>query len=232
MAASTSRAFAAPTRIAPARTSTSRPRRRPASVSASASAISTAWTALERSVAGTDKGLTCTDAQRAEIEDAILRLEALNPTAVPSDSLALEGAWEVTYSNAPPPSNGSLGPFKGTAYQEINLADGTYANRLTVPPNDWLGATLRADWERVDDTLWLVTFRDVTVSVLGFDLFTKAFTDTTRVWEHSFVSETHRVVRAARTMEGLRREGARGRAAVAGDDDDCVFTMRRVGAGG
>ena len=148
MAASTSRAFAAPTRIAPARTSTSRPRRRPASVSASASAISTAWTALERSVAGTDKGLTCTDAQRAEIEDAILRLEALNPTAVPSDSLALEGAWEVTYSNAPPPSNGSLGPFKGTAYQEINLADGTYANRLTVPPNDWLGATLRADWER------------------------------------------------------------------------------------
>ena len=122
---------------------------------------------------GTVKGLTCTDAQRAEIEDAILRLEALNPTAMPSDSLALEGAWEVTYSNAPPPSNGSLGPFKGTAYQEINLADGTYANRLTVPPNDWLGATLRADWERVDDTLWLVTFRDVTVSVLGFDLFTK-----------------------------------------------------------
>ena len=189
--------------------------------------------ALERSVAGTDKELTCTDAQRAAIEDAIARLEALNPTAVPSDSLALEGAWEVTYSNAPPPSNGSLGPFKGTAYQEINLADGTYANRLTVPPNDWLGATLRADWERVDDTLWLVTFRDVTVSVLGFDLFTQAFDEeTTRVWEHSFVSETHRVVRAARTMEGLRREGARGRAAVAGDDDDCVFTMRRVGAGG
>jgi len=69
------------------------------------------------------------------------------------------------------------------------------------------------------------------VSVLGFDLFTKKFTDVTRVWEHSFVSETRRVVRAARTMEGLRREDARGRAAVAGDDDDCVFTMRRVGAG-
>ena len=39
---------------------------------------------------------------------------------------------------------------------------------------------------------------------------------------------TIRVVRAARTMEGLRREGARGRTAVAGDDDDCVFTMKRV----
>ena len=80
----------------------------------------------------------------------------------------------------------------------------------------------------MDDTIWLVTFRDVTVSVLGFDLFTKSFTDTTRVWEHTYVDDDYRVVRAARTMEGLRREGARGRTAVAGDDDDCVFTMKRV----
>jgi len=35
-------------------------------------------------------------------------------------------------------------------------------------------------------------------------------------------------VRAARTMVGLRGERARGRRAVAGDEDDCVFVMKRV----
>ena len=106
---------------------------------------------------------------------------------------------------------------------EINLADGTYVNRLTVPPNDWLGAR-RADWTRVDDTLWLVTFGDVTVSVLGFDLFTKAFDgETTR--DGALVRVGGAQGRpSGGTMEGLRREGARGRAAVAGGDDDCVFT--------
>ena len=228
---STSCTFATPTRLAAPGLGTSRPRRpqvSSAAASSSSSAATTAWLALERCTRGTEKGLRCDETQRATIEEAIAGLEALNPSVAPSDSEALEGVWEVTYSNAPPPSNGSLGPFKGTAYQDIDLAEGTYVNRLRAGKDDWLGARLRADWTRVDDTIWLVTFRDVTVSVLGFDLFTKSFTDTTRVWEHTYVDDDYRVVRAARTMEGLRREGARGRTAVAGDDDDCVFTMKRV----
>jgi len=50
----------------------------------------------------------------------------------------------------------------------------------------------------------------------------------TRVWDMTYVDEGTRVVRAARTMEGLQGAGARGRAAVAGDDDDCVFVFARA----
>ena len=77
---------------------------------------------------------------------------------------------------------------------------------LAVPPDvnggPWLGARLVAGWEAVDDRLWRVDFWSVTVSLLGFKLFTKEFKDTTRVWagpynrslfssaDSSFVRET------------------------------------------
>ena len=178
--------------------------------------------------------------RRARIERALCELEALNPAARPAESPALEGCWEVAYSNAPPPSDGTLGPFRGAAFQDIRLADGTYVNRLAVPPGAWLGARLRAGWEALDDRRWLVTFSDVTVSLFGgrLDVFTKRFSSgTTRVWEHTYVDDAFRVVRAARTAAALDRGAARGRRAAAGDEDDCVFALRRVeptaeGAGG
>ena len=220
-------------------------RRNPSSASASSDSaastatvesISTAKREVMSAVAGTDNGLNCTESQRVEIESMITRLEALNPTPEPASSPLVDGNWRVVYSTAPPPSNGSLGPFKGTAFQDINLADNSYANVLTVPPNDWLGATLVAGWkalklksddERGDGRLWVVDFKSVTVRLFGFDLFTKTFTDTTRVWDQTYVDDDTRVVRAARTMDGLMKEGARGRKAIAGDEDDCVFLMVR-----
>jgi hypothetical protein len=55
---------------------------------------------------------------------------------------------------------------QGTAFQDISLANKSYANVLTVPPNDWLGARLVAGWEalkaglslhsRVSDWLWSI----------------------------------------------------------------------------
>ena len=54
-------------------------------------------------------------------------------------------------------------------------------------------------------------------------LFAKTFRDVERVWDQTFVDADTRLVRAARTMAGLRGERARGRRAVAGDEDDCVF---------
>ena len=70
-----------------------------------------------------------------------------------------------------------------------------------------------------DDRVWIVSFREVSVRLLGFRLFTKTFDNTTRVWDQTYVDEDTRVVRAARTMEGLtraaagenRRRGRRGR---------------------
>lgn len=206
---------------------------------ASASATSTSPDALApvkaavfAAVEGTEKGLSCTDAQRAAVEAAVSALEACNPTTRPAASELQAGNWEVVYSTAPPPSNGSLGPFRGVAYQDINFADKSYVNVLSVPPADWLGARLVADWAPAegdeDDRVWIVSFREVSVRLLGFRLFTKTFDNTTRVWDQTYVDEDTRVVRAARTMEGLTRAAARGRTAVAGDEDDCVFVMRRV----
>jgi hypothetical protein len=133
------------------------------------------------------------------------------------------------YSTAPPPSNGALGPFPGVAYQDIDLDGGTYVNRLVLP-RDWLGAELSARWERLgeDPSLWRVIFDDVVVFAFRRRLFSKKFKDVERVWDQTFVDADTRVVRAARTMAGLRGEKARGRRAVAGDEDDCVFVMKRV----
>jgi hypothetical protein len=134
------------------------------------------------------------------------------------------------YSTAPPPSNGALGPFPGVAYQDIDLESGTYVNRLVLERPDWLGASLSARWERVgeDPSLWRVVFDDVVVYAFRRRLFAKTFRDVERVWDQTFVDADTRVVRAARTMAGLRGERARGRRAVAGDEDDCVFVMKRV----
>lgn len=190
-------------------------------------------------VAGTENGLRCTESQRRDIEGLITALESLNPTPEPASSQLVDGNWRVVYSTAPPPSNGSIGPFKGTAFQEISLANKSYANVLTVPPNDWLGARLLADWKalhrrdldedggRGEGRLWVVDFKSVTVTLFGVVLFTKRFTGTTRVWDQTYVDADTRVVRAARTMEGLEREAARGRRAEAGEEDDCVFVMVR-----
>ena len=187
------------------------------SETASSSELAAAKRAVLEAVDGTSRGLRCDDARRAAAERAISALERLNPTPAPAASALQAGSWEVIYSTAPPPSNGALGPFPGVAYQDIDLESGTYVNRLVLERPDWLGATLSARWERVgeDPSLWRV-------------VFDKTFRDVERVWDQTFVDADTRVVRAARTMVGLRGERARGRRAVAGDEDDCVFVMKRV----
>jgi hypothetical protein len=64
------------------------------------------------------------------------------------------GTWHVWYTDCPPPSNGKLGPFQGTAGQKIEGPDTrAYKNLLSVPPNDWLTAVLDGVWEDWDGTL-------------------------------------------------------------------------------
>jgi hypothetical protein len=61
------------------------------------------------------------------------------------------------YTNCPPPSNGQLGPFQGTAGQVIHddSDERSYQNLLKVPPNDWLTATLDGIWDEWDGKLLL-----------------------------------------------------------------------------
>ena len=66
----------------------------------------------------------------------------------------------MLYTDAPPPSNGQLGPFsafKGVAKQVIDLQKGTYKNELYVggrgtdeDENAWLSAVLEATWKEWD----------------------------------------------------------------------------------
>ena len=151
------------------------------------------------------------------------------PTLKTDPFISQSQSWEVVYSTAPAPSNGALGPFRGVAFQDIDMKTGTYLNRLELP-YDVIGASLRARWECMgnDDSLWRVEFDDVTVSFFGNKLFSKTFADVERVWDVTFLDRDTRVVRAARTLQGLRKEQARGRVANAGEEDDCVFVMTRV----
>jgi len=110
--------------------------------------------------------------------DLLKQLERLNAFEEPNRRREFFGEWHVWYTDCPPPSNGQLGPFRGTASQVIpsvyiaededdgssttkpttattgnnsnNKRQKEYKNLLRVPPNDWLTATLDGVWEEWD----------------------------------------------------------------------------------
>ena len=172
------------------------------------------------------------DSRGPRVEDS----EASSSSSVVARS---RGTWRVTHTTAPPPSNGRLGPLVGESFQVIESEGARYRNVLSVPPNSWLAVTLRARYEVLDaedasedevGRTWKVCFEDVGVRVFDrFEPVRKTFESekTTRIWRTTYVDEDVRVVRAARTMEALDSERARGRNAKAGDEDDCLFVMTR-----
>jgi hypothetical protein len=180
-------------------------------------------------MADTDRGRSVSAEQQKELEAAFQKLEENFTLDEPARSPLVEGSWIVDYTTAPPPSNGQLGPFKGIARQVVNLGDGTYRNLLSVPPNDWLTASLDATWTEwdgvyLDDTkevsslqdaggsCWKVTFESLTIRLFGIPLFTKIFDGVERVWRTTYVDDETRIVRAGRT----------GR-----EDDEMFFYMTR-----
>lgn len=143
------------------------------------------------------------------------------------------GTWRVLYTNAPPPSDGTLGPLRGESFQVVDASKRRYENVLSVPPESWLRVILRARYEpmdEVDPRTWKVRFEDVTVRLFDrFDVVKKTFdpNSTTRIWQTTYLDENCRIVRAGRTEEAVREARARGRKAKAGDEDDCLFVMVR-----
>lgn len=155
--------------------------------------------------------------QNQSPESLLKRLESMNACKEPNRSLSHNGLWHVWYTNCPPPSNGKLGPFEGSAQQFIPTEGQGYQNLLNV--NDWLTATLDGVWEEWDGQLlvegpfdatrtsrdwgaehWKVTFRTLQIALFGFPLFTKTFpAGTSRIWRTTFLDDDVRVVRAGKT---------------------------------
>jgi hypothetical protein len=166
---------------------------------------------------------------------ALRELEALNASKEPNRDDRFLGEWHVWYTNCPPPSNGQLGPFRGTSSQVIqDDATKSYQNLLAVPPNQWLTATLDGVWDDWDGifldtkskasetgtdwgaTHWKVTFVQLQICLLGVPAFTQPFgPETCRIWRTTYLDDEIRIVRAGRT----------GRV-----DDEYVFYTRRTPA--
>jgi hypothetical protein len=143
----------------------------------------------------------------------------MNAAAEPNRQPGILGEWHVWYTNCPPPSNGQLGPFQGTASQFIqDIATKSYQNLLSVPPNGWLTATLDGIWDEWDGTLldtgaksrenvadwgtchWKVTFLQLQICFLGLPLLTKQFgPGTSRIWRTTYLDDEIRIVRAGKT---------------------------------
>jgi hypothetical protein len=101
----------------------------------------------------TDRGRSTSPSEQDDLELYFAQLEETYATTLqaPARSPFVQGSWVVEYTTAPPPSNGQLGPFRGIAYQEVDLESGRYANILRV--DDWLTATLEATWVEWDGVL-------------------------------------------------------------------------------
>ncbi|KAG8466816.1 hypothetical protein KFE25_008195 [Diacronema lutheri] len=184
-------------------------------------------------------GIGATRAQRADVGALVRAVEAQSarfaaPATHDADA-ALGGVWRVLYAEAPPPSNGQLGPLRGVALQRINVPARRYENELRVGEEErpWLRVRLGADWDALDAHTWRVHFRSLTVHarLLGKEvrLLERAFPDgTTRMWRFSFADGTVRVVRAGQgggTVSEVRRAlGTR----ETGQDDDCLFVLERL----
>lgn len=140
------------------------------------------------------RGLT--PSAREQVETLCTRLEAYNPTprAATSGVAALDGDWCVRYSDAPPPSNGMLGPFAGDARQIVDATASTYENRLDLGP---LTVSLLASFTALDDSSLRVRFDTLTPSLFGVGPPPIRFPEgTERTWLLTYTDADTRIVRA------------------------------------
>ncbi|GMI15343.1 hypothetical protein TrLO_g10514 [Triparma laevis f. longispina] len=124
------------------------------------------------------------------------KLEDLNPTSNPATSnIELSsGSWKVEFSDAPPPSNGQLGPFVGLAIQKISTETQTYSNILSLPP---IKVQLDASYTPLDSSRLKVTFETLEFRLLDKQIIKKSLPKgTTRIWCLTYVDSDTRIVRA------------------------------------
>ena len=146
-----------------------------------------------------DPALNIGDETFEAVDDACRQLERRNPTPANACIDPLEGAWKVRYSDAPPPSNGALGPIRGKAFQIIDVASRTYSNELSVFGGA-LQLKLKATFTQPDPNAAAlrVAFRSIRAILFGIPLgdgiqFPEG---TERTWLLTYTDEDTRIVRA------------------------------------
>ncbi|CAB9518026.1 expressed unknown protein [Seminavis robusta] len=82
------------------------------------------------------------------------QIESQNTVEAPNRDPNFKGRWHVWFTDCPPPSNGQLGPFQGSAEQDIVAQGNEYNNILRLPSNSrddqWLTVVLDGIWEDWD----------------------------------------------------------------------------------
>ena len=183
------------------------------------------------------------DVSIEDLDPLLEAVESQNTYKEPNREEIYKGTWHVWYSNAPPPSNGQLGPFQGSSEQAIATQGDSYKNVLRLPPNskdgEWLTVVLDGIWEDWDGIEikegeeatvesspstnstgqdWGAKFWKVTFLRLNFNLFGK------RVLSKDFPAGVARVWRTTYLDNDTRivRAGRTGRV-----DDESVFYMKR-----
>ena len=143
---------------------------------------------------GKKNGLSCTDAEAAEIDEVVSMLEAQNPTPNPAESPLLDGTWRLLYTSTKGGSAGKLGPFVGTVKQVITFGE-DYYNEVALRG---VRAVLAAHWEVLSPTSWSVIFDTLTIRVLGRRVVEKPFPPgQTGIWRMTYLSEDLRILRAS-----------------------------------
>ena len=136
---------------------------------------------------------------RARVFELVDALEARDPTRAPATRgrRALDGRWRVRWSDAPPPSNGMLGPLPGEGYQIVDVDAGTYVNEL-VALGGALSVALEASFEPRGDEALRVKFLNIRATLFG-SLRSPAFKfpeGTERTWLLTYTDDDLRLVRA------------------------------------
>ena len=73
-----------------------------------------------------DPALSVPDDVFQQVDSRCRELERLNPNSNGAAAInAMQGTWKVRYSDAPPPSNGALGPVRGRAFQVVDVPSRT-----------------------------------------------------------------------------------------------------------
>ena len=133
----------------------------------------------------------------ADVDALARKLEAREPRYSQDERLALlDGRWRVRWSDAPPPSNGAVGPLRGEAYQVVDTASRTYTNELSLFGGA-VDISLAASFAPSGDASLRVAFETLQINLLGQPLPTINFpAGTERTWLLTYSDDDTRLVRA------------------------------------